>query len=162
MRCLSTTGVIFYWILNRLCYIHRAHHAWFDEYNSHVSYEENHTPGSLHLQHNSGIIFQHHYIQIDLITYELKLSDTPFTKSTIVNYELEIPPQGKKFGINLMDDDDFNIPYIVELVPNYLAGHKLPDQAKNNFFIVEIYGEYSIVYKGDLEEIKLHQPNKVK
>ena len=75
---------------------------------------------------------------------------------------MELPPQGKKFGINLMDDDGFNIPYIVEMVPDYLAGYQLPDQTKNNLFIVEIYGEYPIMSKVDLEEIKLHQSNKVK
>ena len=75
---------------------------------------------------------------------------------------MELPPQGKKFGINLMDDDDFNIPYIFEMVLDYLVGHQLPDQTKKNFFIVEIYGEYPIMSKVDLEEIKLHRFNKVK
>ena len=161
MRCLSTTGVILYRKLNQPYYIHRAHHAWFDEKNSHVSSEENHTPGSLHLQHNSEIIFQRHCIHIDLIPYELELSDTPFTKSTILNSELELPPQGKKFGINLMDDDDFNIPYIFEMVLDYLVGNQLPDHTKKHFFIVEIYGEYPIMDKGDLKDIKLYQSNKV-
>ena len=57
-------------------------------------------------------------------------------KSTIVKYELELPRQGKEFGLNLMDDDDLNIPYIVELVPNYLVGHQFPYQKKKNLFIV--------------------------
>ena len=43
-------------------------------------------------------------------------------------YELDIPPQGKKIGINLMDGDDFNSTYIVDIVPNYQVGHQFPDQ----------------------------------
>ena len=70
--------------------------------------------------------------------------------SIIVKSEFNPPPQGNNFGINLMGDDYFNIPYIFELVPNYRVGNQLPDQTKKHFFIVEIYGEYPIMDKGDL------------
>ena len=82
-------------------------------------------------------------------------------KSIIVKSEFNPPPQGNNFGINLMGDDYFNIPYIFELVPNYRVGNQLPDHTKKHFFIVEIYGEYPIMDKGDLKDIKLYQSNKV-
>ena len=40
-----TTGVILYWKPDQLFIIHRAHHVWFDEYNSRLSIEDKHTPG---------------------------------------------------------------------------------------------------------------------
>ena len=43
----ATTGVILYWKLDKPFVIHRAHHFWFDEYNSRLSIEYKHTPGSL-------------------------------------------------------------------------------------------------------------------
>ena len=32
-----TTGVILYWNPDQNVSIHQAHHAWFDEYNYHIS-----------------------------------------------------------------------------------------------------------------------------
>ena len=43
----ATTGVILYWKQDQQFIIHRAHHVWFDEYNSRLSIEDNHTPGLL-------------------------------------------------------------------------------------------------------------------
>ena len=43
----ATTGVIIYWKPYQPFIIHRAHHVWFDEYNSRLSVEDNHTTGSL-------------------------------------------------------------------------------------------------------------------
>ena len=43
----ATKGVIIYWKPDKPFIIYRAHHVWFDEYNSHLSIEENHTPGYL-------------------------------------------------------------------------------------------------------------------
>ena len=59
-----------------------------------------------------------------------------------------------------MDDDDFDIPYIIEMVPNSLAGHQFSDKTKNNFFILKIYREDPIMSKGPLEELKPCQSNK--
>ena len=54
-------------------------------------------------------------------------------KSTIFKSELEISPQVKKSGTNLMDNDDFNIPYFVEMVPTFLAVHQFLDKTKKHF-----------------------------
>ena len=59
-----------------------------------------------------------------------------------------------------MDDDDFNIPYILETTPNSLEGHQLISQAKNNVWIVEIDGQETINSEGAPEEIQKHQYNK--
>ena len=80
-------------------------------------------------------------------------------KSTIFKSELEISPQVKKSGTNLMDNDDFNIPYVVEFVPNFLAGHQFPDKTKKISLIVRFYGEDSVMASGSLEEIKLLRYN---
>ena len=46
----ATIGVTIYWNPDQTFVIHRDHHVWFDEYNSILSIEENHTTGSLLLQ----------------------------------------------------------------------------------------------------------------
>ena len=61
--------------------------------------------------------------------------------STIVKYYLELPSQGDKIGINLVVDYYLTIPYIIDMVPNFPAGHRLPDHAKNNVWILDISGE---------------------
>ena len=47
MGYVATTGVIRYLKPDQPFIIHRAHHVWFDEYNSRLSIEDKHTPGSL-------------------------------------------------------------------------------------------------------------------
>ena len=46
----ATTGVIIYWKPDQPFVIHRSHHVWFDEYNSHLSIEDKHTQGCLLLR----------------------------------------------------------------------------------------------------------------
>ena len=43
----ATTVVILYWKPDQSFIIHRAHHVWFDECNSHLSIEDKHTIGAL-------------------------------------------------------------------------------------------------------------------
>ena len=47
MGCAATTGVIIYWKPDQPFIIHIAHNVCFDEYNSRLSIEDKHTPGSL-------------------------------------------------------------------------------------------------------------------
>ena len=51
----ATTGVVLYWKLDQPFIIHIDHHVWFDEYNSCLSIEENHTQGYLLLQQDHEI-----------------------------------------------------------------------------------------------------------
>ena len=53
MTYAATTGVIIYWKPDQPFLIHRAHHVWFDEYNSCLSIKDKHTPGYLLLQQDS-------------------------------------------------------------------------------------------------------------
>ena len=71
-------------------------------------------------------------------------------------------PQSKKIVINLMDDDDLNITYILYNIPNYPSVHQLPSQANNNLYVLKMDGEEPITAKCAPEDIRLHQNNKWK
>ena len=152
----ATTVVILYLGLYQPFVIHRAHHVWFDEYNSRLSIEDKHTPGSLLLQqypeyhiHNSDFLY--------LIPYELDLTSTKFCDTTILTYEIELPPPGNKVGFNLLNDEYFTIPYITDTIPNSPASHQLPTQIKRNVSIISMSGEEPITSQSDLDEINRHQ-----
>ena len=44
----------------------------------------------------------------------------------MIPYEIELPPSGKKVSFNLMDYEDFTIPYITDTTPNSTTGRQLP------------------------------------
>ena len=67
-----------------------------------------------------------------MIPCEFDLTSTPFCDTRILTYENELHPSRKKVGFNLLDDEDFTIPYITDTTLNSLAGHQLTAQAKNN------------------------------
>ena len=67
-----------------------------------------------------------------MIPCELDITSTPFGDTTIITYKIELPPYGKKVGFNLLDDEDFKIPYITDTIPNSSAGHQLPSQTNIN------------------------------
>ena len=147
----DTIGVILYWKPDQPFIIHRAHHVWFDEYNSRLSIEDNHNTGSLILlQDPEGRI--HNSDLLNLIPCELDITSTPFRDETIITYDIELPPSGNKIGFNLLDDEDFTIPYITDTIHNSPAVHQLPSQAKRNLWIVAINGEEPITSQGVLDE----------
>ena len=133
----ATTGVIILWKSDQTFFIQRSHHVWFDEYNYRLFIEDKHTPGSLVLQqypknhvHNSDLL--------NLIPFELDITYNPFSNTKILTYEIELPPDGKKIGFNLLDDEDFTIPYVTDTIPNSPADHKLPTQDQRNVWINDI------------------------
>ena len=73
-----------------------------------------------------------------MIPCELDITSTPFSDETIIKYDIELPPYGNKIGFNLLDDEDFTIPYITDTIPNLPAVHQLPSQSKINTWIVSI------------------------
>ena len=75
----------------------------------------------------------------------------------MITYEIELPPSGKKFGFNLLDDEDFTIPFITDTTPNSPDGQKLPTQAKQNVWIIDINAEEPITDKCALDELNQHQ-----
>ena len=53
-----------------------------------------------------------------MVTCELELYYKPSVDATVVQYDLGFPPMGDKIGLNLIDDDDFNIPYVLSAITN--------------------------------------------
>ena len=50
----------------------------------------------------------------------------------------------QQFCFNLLDDEYFTIPYITDTILNSKSGHQLPEQAKQNMWIIAINGEKPI------------------
>ena len=124
MRYAATTGVILYWKPDQPFFIHRAHHVWFDEYNFRLFIEDKHTPGSLLLQQDpEGHI--HNSDLLNMIPCKPDIASTQLRYETIITYDIELPPSGKKIGFNLLDNEYFTIPYITDTIPNSTAGNQL-------------------------------------
>ena len=123
-----------------------------DEYNYHLSIENKHTPGSLLLQKYTESLI-HHSDFLTLIPFELDLTYATFSDTNIITYEIDLPPSENKIGFNLMDDDDFTIPYVTDKIPYSPSSHQLPTQATRNMWIIDINGEEPITSQGALDEL---------
>ena len=88
------------------------------------------TPGSLILKQDPEIII-HNSDPLILIPNELDITSTPYFDTTIIAYEIEVLPAGKKIAFNLLDYEDFTIPYITDKIPNSPAGHQFTIQTKS-------------------------------
>ena len=86
-----------------------------------------------------------------MVPCKLDITSTPFSYETIIAYDIYLPPYGKKFGFNLLDDEYFTIPYITDTIPNSPAGHQLISQAKINVWILDINGEEPITSQSVLD-----------
>ena len=91
-----------------------------------------------------------------MIPCELDLTSTPLCDTTILTYEIVLPPSEKKIGFNLLGDEYFTIPYVTDKIPNSTAGNKLPTYSKQNVWIIAINGEKNITDQDKLDEINLH------
>ena len=60
--------------------------------------------------HNSDLL--------NLIPCDLDITSTPFSNTKMITYEIELPSAGKKIGFNLLDDNDFTIPYVTDTIQN--------------------------------------------
>ena len=89
-----------------------------------------------------------------MIPYDLDITSTPFCDTTIISYELDIPPSGIKIGLNLLDNNEFTIPYILDIVPNSPYVHQLSTQSKKYLFIVSIHGGEQLTEKQLLDELQ--------
>ena len=87
MGYVATIGVIIYWKPDQHFVIHRAHHVWFDEYNSRVSIEDNHTPGYLILQKDPEIHI-HHSDLLNFIPCELDITYNPLFDTKVLTSEI--------------------------------------------------------------------------
>ena len=53
-----------------------------------------------------------------LINLSQLTHDATCVDEKTITYYIEFPPSGKKIGLNLLDDEDFTIPYIPDTIPN--------------------------------------------
>ena len=74
-----------------------------------------------------------------------------FVIQKIITYEIELPPSGNKICFNLLDDEDFKIPYVTDTIPNSPASYQLPTQTKKHLWIIYINGEDPIISQGALD-----------
>ena len=77
---------------------------------------------------------------LNLIPCELDITSTTFFYTTILTYDIDLTPAGNKIGIDLLDDEDFTIPCVIDTIPNSPAGHQLLTQAKKSVWVVSING----------------------
>ena len=56
-----------------------------------------------------------------------------------------------------MDDEDFTIPYITDIIPNSPSCNQLPSQANRNVWIIYINGEEPIIDQVVLDELHFCQ-----
>ena len=124
----------------------------WEKYKHVLSSEDNNKSVSLQRHRDTKDFLQNNLIYINLVPCELDLSGKHFIYSTIAQCYLEISPQGKKIGLNIMDDDGSTIPYILVTIKNYPAGHQFQPQLKNNVWIMESEKEYSLMLKVCLQE----------
>ena len=92
-----------------------------------------------------------------MIPCELDVTSNSFCDTTILKYDIELSPSVNKFVFNLLDDEDFTIPYITDTIPNSPAGHQLPTQAKLNVWIVAINGKGPITAQFAVDELNPHK-----
>ena len=92
-----------------------------------------------------------------MIPCEIELTSTPFCNTIFFTYEIELPPSRKIVGFNLLDDEDFTIPYITGTTPNSPDVNQPSSQAKLNVWIIAINVEESSTAQGAFNEINCHQ-----
>ena len=61
-----------------------------------------------------------------MIPCNFDLTSNTFCDTTILTYEIDLPPAGKRIGFNLLDDIDFEITYVIDKISDSPAVHKLP------------------------------------
>ena len=54
---------------------------------------------------------------LNLIPCEIDITFIPFSDTTVLTYEIELPPYGKIL-FNLLDDEDYIIHYFTDAIPN--------------------------------------------
>ena len=125
------------------CNGHRFHYAWFYEYIYFIYTEDNNTLIYLLIQQYPESIINN-LDMINLVPCELDLTPIPFWDSSMITYVIELPPDGKQTGFNLLDVKYFTISYIIDTIPNLPYWNKFQTQAKNNVWIIDTNEEETI------------------
>ena len=92
-----------------------------------------------------------------MITCELDLTPNTFSDTTILTYEIELPPSGKKIGLYVLDDEYFIIPYVIDTIPNSPSSNHLQTWDKKDVWSVAINGEETITYQDALDRLQKNQ-----
>ena len=92
-----------------------------------------------------------------MIPCDLDLKSTPFSDTTIITHKIDFPPSGKKVVFNLLDGEEFTIPYINDTIQNSLDGDQLPSQSKRNLWIIARNCKETITAQGVLDELNCHK-----
>ena len=69
-----------------------------------------------------------------MIPCETDLTSTPFWDTTVLTYEIVLPPDERKAGFNLLVDEDFIIPFVINTISSSPSRHQLPTQDKKNMW----------------------------
>ena len=64
---------------------------------------------------------------------------------------------GKKIGFNLLNDNEFTIPYILDTITNLPSGNQIKTWSKINVWIISINVEGQITEKGAPDELYIYQ-----
>ena len=75
---------------------------------------------------------------------------------------IELPSDGNKIGFNLLDDEYFTIPYVIDIIPNSPAGHKVMTHTKKYVWIIYDNGEKPMKHQGALDELQHHKTQRGK
>ena len=88
---------------------------FLNEYNSCLFIEYKHTTGYLLIQRDPADLIYNSDL-LDLIPCELDSTSTQFSDTNILTYEIDLYPDGKKIGFNLLYDKYFTIPYVTDTI----------------------------------------------
>ena len=75
---------------------------------------------------------------------------SPFSDAKMITYEIELTTFGNKTVFNLLDKEDFTIPFIIDKITNAPDSHQLVAQVNNNMWIINKNGKEPIEEKGSL------------
>eukprot|EP00978_Attheya_sp_CCMP212_P030984 scaffold115760_cov65-Attheya_sp.AAC.3 len=144
----NTMKIIIYWD-PKTNIIKRAHHCFVDKFETRVSPHQRHTPGALLLTEAPG----GHYDPIppppDNVRFQISsfnIQTSPFPADEMHSFQISIPPQGRRFHIQVGDDDqEYHIPFIDRVYVDSPWFNELPPSARRNKWIVAINDEGPIM-----------------
>eukprot|EP00978_Attheya_sp_CCMP212_P001981 scaffold4085_cov33-Attheya_sp.AAC.2 len=119
-----------------------------DEFETRVSPHQRHTPGALLLVEAPG----GHYdpippppdeMQFQISSFDIQTS--PFPADEIHSFKISIPPKGRRFFIQVGDDQEYHIPFIDQVYVDSPWFNELPPSAQRNMWIVAINDEEPIM-----------------
>ena len=91
---------------------------------------------------------------VQLNSIKLDLLPTPFATHPIHTYEITIPHHATHAGLEILDDEYFNIPYLSKTVRDTPAFETIPAIHRRNMFIVSVNQQEPITAARAIELIK--------